>query len=116
MQFSFSKHARHIIPCLYTLTCIYVCVLGFKYRVPKNLLTMSLTHYCSFHSRFKDVRVLQTFDANGTTDYHVGKVKEDRNPHFFGAGYKHTCTMSNICAQICTLSHGWTLCVCTNYV
>jgi hypothetical protein len=37
-------------------------------------------------SQFKDVRVLQTFDANGTTDYHVGKVKEDRNPHFFGAG------------------------------
>lgn len=34
----------------------------------------------------KGVKVLQTFDSDGVIEHYVGKVKEDRNPHFFGPG------------------------------
>ena len=31
--------------------------------------------------------MLQTFDSDGVIEHYVGKVKEDRNPHFFGPGH-----------------------------
>lgn len=37
--------------------------------------------------RYKGVKVLQTFDSEGVIEHYVGKVKEDRNPHFFGPGH-----------------------------
>ena len=86
--------------------CIYIqCILELALNTITLWMSYHITMYIH-HPRFKNVRVLQTFDPNGTTDYYVRKVKEDRNPHFFGAGDQHKIhNVKHI--HVHTHSHGW---------
>ena len=84
-------------------TCIIVNVsyshfgvwnIPFVHFVSTTAYTYTTVHLFWVH-RYGGVTLLRTFDSTGTIERYEGKVREDRNPHFHGAGqishmHRHT--------------------------